>query len=180
VFAALPDVVIRNGRETDLPGLVEIYNYYVSNAHVTFDTELATVESRRPWFQAFSIGPHQLLVAEGSQGLLGCATSSQYRMHPAFDQTVETGIYLNPSARRKGVGTQLYTSLLKVLESQPVHLAVAGVALPNDASVALHRKLGFKEVGVFCEYAIKLDVRISSLWFQRPIRPTQILKEPLA
>jgi phosphinothricin acetyltransferase len=180
VLAALHDIVIRNGRETDLPRLVEIYNYYVLNGHVTFDTELATVESRRPWFEAFSTGPHQILVAEGSQGLLGCATSSPYRTHAAFDQTVETGIYLNPSARGKGVGTQLYAALLGVLESQPVHLAVAGVALPNDASVALHRKLGFEEVGVFCEYAIKRDVRISSMWFQRPIRSTQTGKEQTA
>jgi phosphinothricin acetyltransferase len=116
------------------------------------------------------MGPHQILVAEGSEGVLGCATSSRYRTHPAFDQTVETGIYLNPSARRKGLGTQLYTALLKALEDQPVHLAVAGVALPNDASVALHRKLGFEEVGTFRDYALKRDVRISSMWFQRPIR----------
>jgi phosphinothricin acetyltransferase len=66
--------------------------------------------------------------------------------------------------------SQLYASLLKLLEDQPVHLAVAGVALPNDASVALHRKLGFEEVGTFREYARKGDVRISSIWFQRPIR----------
>jgi phosphinothricin acetyltransferase len=189
VLAALQDFVIRNGRETDLPSLVEIYNYYVLNGHVTFDTDLATVESRRAWFQAFSAGPHQLLVAEGPLGILGCATSSQYRTHPAFNQTVETGIYLNPSARGKGVGTQLYASLLRLLEEQPVHLAVAGVALPNEASVALHRKLGFQEVGVFREYAIKRNARISSMWFQRPIRafsarentvplsPPQIAKE---
>ena len=171
------DVVIRNGREADLPRLVEIYNYYVLNGHVTFDTEVATVESRRPWFDAFSTGPHQILVAEGPQGLLGCATSSRYRTHPAFDQTVETGIYLAPDVRRQGVGTRLYASLLKLLEAQPVHLAVAGVALPNDASVALHRKLGFEEVGIFREYALKHGVRISSLWFQRP---TRSLGPPLA
>jgi phosphinothricin acetyltransferase len=166
----LHDIVIRNGRETDLPRLVEIYNHYVLNGYVTFDVEVATVESRRAWFDAFSTGPHQILVAVGPEGVLGCATSSLYRTHPAFDQTVETGIYLNPSARRKGLGTQLYSALLKVLAEQPVHLAVAGVALPNDASVALHRKLGFEEVGTFREYALKRDVRISSMWFQRPIR----------
>jgi phosphinothricin acetyltransferase len=168
----LQNIVIRNGREADLPRLVEIYNYYVLNGHVVFDIELATVQSRRAWFDAFSTGPHQILVAEGQAGVLGCATSSRYRMHPAFEQTVETGIYLDPSSRGKGVGTRLYASLLKALEDQPVHVAVAGVALPNDASVALHRRLGFEEVGVFREYALKRNVRISSIWFQRPIRPS--------
>jgi len=168
----LSQAVIRKGREEDLPGLVEIYNYYVLNGHVTFDTEPATVESRREWFSGFSGGPHQILVAEGSQGVVGCATSSRYRIHPAFNQTVETGIYLDPAARRTGIGTRLYGALLEALEHQPVHMAVAGVALPNDASVALHRKLGFTEIGIFRDYAIKHGVRISSIWFQRPIRPS--------
>jgi len=179
VFTALHDVVIRNGRKTDLPSLVEIHNYYVLDGHVTSDVELATLESRRSWFEAFSTGPHQLLVAKASQGPLGCATSSRYRTHPAFDQTVETGIYLNPTARGKGVGTLLYASLLKRLEGQHVHLAVAGVALPNDASVALHRKLDLEEVGVFREYAIKHGAWIGSMWFQRPMRSTGFGKELL-
>ena len=71
MVAALHDVVIRNGREADLPSLVEIYNHYVLNGHVTFDIELATVESRRAWFDSFSTGPHQILVARprGGAGL---------------------------------------------------------------------------------------------------------------
>jgi phosphinothricin acetyltransferase len=163
----LPDIFIRSGREADLPRLVELHNHYVQHGHVSFDTELVTVESRRAWFDAFSTGPHRILVAESPQGVLGCATSSRYRTHPAFDQTVETGIHLDPSARGIGVGTQLYAALLRALEDQPVHLAVAGVALPNDASLALHRKLGFEEVGIFREYALKRGTRISSMWFQR-------------
>ena len=164
------DVTIRSGRIADLPALVDIYNHYVLNGNVTFDTEPVTIEGRRPWFDSFSTGPHQLLVAEGPEGVLGCATSSRYRAHPAFDQTVEMGIYLAPAACRRGLGRRLYASLLTLLEQQPVHLAVAGVALPNDASTALHRKLGFEEVGIFRDYAIKNGLRISSMWFQRTIR----------
>jgi phosphinothricin acetyltransferase len=167
----LDSVTIRPGREDDLPSLVEMYNHYVLDGYVSFDTEPATIESRREWFDAFSTtGPHRIFVAIGSAGVLGCATSRRYRTHPAFDQTVETGIFLAPGTRGQGLGTRLYTTLLQALEHQPVHLAVASVALPNDASVALHRKLGFEEVGIFREYALKHDTRISSLWFQRRIR----------
>src|SRR5258708_27031473 len=67
--------------------------------------------------------------------------------------------------------TRLYGELLKRLETQDVHLAVAGVALPNDASIALHRKLGFEEIGIFKEYATKHGQLISSVWFQRRVRP---------
>ena len=173
----MSEIVIRRGRQEDLPALVEIYNHYVLHGHVTFDVELATIESRREWFSAFSSGPHQILVAEGPRGVVGCATSSRYRAHPAFDQTVETGIYLDPAVQRHGIGTRLYGALLQALEQQPVHMAVAGVALPNEASVALHRKLGFTEIGIFRDYAMKHGIRISSVWFQKPIRPSASIQK---
>jgi phosphinothricin acetyltransferase len=113
---------------------------------------------------------HQLLVAEGRDGVLGYACSSPYRAHPAFDETVETSISLHPTRRGQGLGTLLYTALFNSLASQRVHMAVAGIALPNDASVALHRKMHFETVGVFREYALKHGTRISSVWVQRRIR----------
>ena len=168
------EVQIRAGREGDLPRLVDIYNHYVRHGHVVFDTELATVESRREWFAEFTGARHQILVADGKDGVLGCATSRRYRNHPSFDGTVETGIYLDPAARGQGIGRRLYETLLGALEHHGVHMAVAGVALPNEASVALHRSLGFREVGVFHDYALKHDVQISSVWFQRPIPPVRL------
>jgi phosphinothricin acetyltransferase len=84
--------------------------------------------------------------------------------------TVETSIYLNPVYQGRGIGTSLYKALFRHLEAQPVHLAVAGIALPNEASIALHRKFGFEEVGTFREYARKGERLISSTWFQRHIQ----------
>jgi phosphinothricin acetyltransferase len=69
--------------------------------------------------------------------------------------------------RAKGIGSALYHVLLDSLRSEDIHVAVAGIALPNDASVALHRKFGFTEVGIFEEYAIKRGAYVSSLWMQR-------------
>lgn len=159
---------IRPARRQDLAQLVATYNHYVEGSIAIFDTEPVTVESRAAWFESFADGgPYRLFVAcEGDQ-VLGCASSSRYRAHPAFDLTVEFGIYLDPEAKGKGIGTALYAALLEALRTEPIHLAVAGIALPNDASVALHRKCGFSEVGVFEEYAIKHDAYISSIWMQR-------------
>jgi phosphinothricin acetyltransferase len=164
-------IVIRNGRQEDLPSLVKIFNHYIVDGHVTFDTELTSVADRQPWFATYGSGRHQLIVAEEEGRVLGCAYSSRYRQHPAFDATVETSIYLDRAERGRGTGSRLYVDLLKRLETQDVHLAVAGIALPNDASIALHRKLGFDEVGIFKEYAIKHGELISSSWFQRRIHP---------
>jgi phosphinothricin acetyltransferase len=63
--------------------------------------------------------------------------------------TVETSIYLNPEHPGRGTGTALYAALFRRLEEQPVHLAVGGIALPNEASIALHRKFGFEELESF-------------------------------
>lgn len=151
---------VRPGTASDLPALVDIFNHYVVDGHVTFATVPHTVESRRPWFESYGDGAHQLLVGEVDGVIVGCTYSSRYRPGPAFEATVETSIYLHPERRRRGVGHQLYTALLTRLSEQPVHLAVAGVALPNPGSLALHRRVGFEEVGTFREYARKHDTWI--------------------
>lgn len=133
-----------------------------------------SLEERLQWAKAYSDkGPHRILVAEDKRRLLGCAYSSVYRTHPAFRETVETSIYLDPEARGRGVGTRLYESLFALLEQEPVHLAVAGIALPNEASVRLHKKVGFTEVGVFQEYAEVNGKYFSSIWLQRFIPQRQ-------
>jgi phosphinothricin acetyltransferase len=80
---------------------------------------------------------------------------------------VELGIYLAPDRVGQGLGTQLYARLIDELATEPVHRAVAAIALPNEASVRLHRRFGFEDVGTFDEYATKWGRRISSLWMQR-------------
>jgi phosphinothricin acetyltransferase len=160
--------VVRPAHQSDLAQLVAIYNHYVKHSIATFDTEPTSVENRAAWFEIFSdVGPYRLLVASEGERVIGCASSGPYRSHPAFAQTVEFGIYIDPEVRNKGIGSALYSALLKELRSEALHVAVAGIALPNDASVALHRKFGFTEVGIFEEYAIKHGGFISSLWMQR-------------
>lgn len=145
-----------------------IYNHYVTNSYATFDTAPSTVESRSSWFETFAeSGPYRLFVATDGPRVIGCASSGPYRSHPAFARTVEFSVYLDPDVRARGVGSALYRVLLDALDTEDLHLAVAGIALPNEASVALHRKFGFREVGVFDEYAMKNGVYISSVWMQR-------------
>ena len=86
---------IRPAEERDLPELVRIYNHFVTTTHITFDTQAFTVNQRRPWFESFSgSSPHRLLVAEVAHQPVGYASSCQFRARPAYDQSVETTIYL--------------------------------------------------------------------------------------
>jgi phosphinothricin acetyltransferase len=167
----MAELTIRAAETRDLPRLNEIFNHYVANGHATFRTAPWTLAEREAWFAAYDGRRHHVLVGEADGTVQGCAYSSRYRPTPPFDTTVETSVYLDPACRTRGAGTALYAALLRHLEGQDVHAAVAGVALPNDASVALHRRLGFREVGVFEEYARKNGVWISSMWFQRMIAP---------
>jgi phosphinothricin acetyltransferase len=102
---------------------------------------------------------------------MGYAGSQRYRRHEAFSETVEVTIALQAGCRGQGVGTALYRELFSCLAGEKIHVALAGIALPNDASVALHRKFGFTDVGTFCEYAVKDGQYISSLWMQRLAAP---------
>ncbi|MFC6015754.1 GNAT family N-acetyltransferase [Plantactinospora solaniradicis] len=165
-------VVIGHATEDDLPGIVEILNYTAANSIASFATRPTSVAERRDWFEQFSsTGRYQLLVARRGNLVLGYAGSQRYRDHEAFAETVELSVGLDVSCRGQGLGTLLYGALFDRLADEPVHVVLAGIAMPNDASVALHRKFGFTEVGTFREYAVKNGQYISSLWMQR-VSPT--------
>jgi phosphinothricin acetyltransferase len=165
-------VEVTAGTEDDLPAIVGILNDAAANSIARFETRPVSVAERREWFGQFSAaGPHRLVVARGAQ-VRGYACSQRYRELEAFRETVEVSIALDAGSRGQGVGTALYRALFDSLAAEPsVHVALAGIALPNDASVALHRKFGFTEVGTFREYAIKNGQYISSLWMQRACHP---------
>lgn len=160
---------LRPGTAADLAALDKLFSYYVHHGHISFDTRERSPAEQEAWFAAYApTGPYRLLVATNAAGeVAGCAYSSRYRPHPAFDRTVETSIYLAPDQGGMGLGTALYTRLFQALADQPLHRAVAGIALPNEASVRLHRRLGFEIVGVFDEYAWKQGQPISSIWMQK-------------
>lgn len=161
-------LVIGPGREDDLPAITAILNDAIMGSNATLATAPVTVASRREWFRRFSgAGPHRLFVARRGGRVLGYAVSLPYREHEGFRETVEVSIALDLASRGQGVGTALYRALLDCLAGEPVHVALAGIVLPNDASVALHRKLGFTEVGTFREYAVKNGQYLSSLWMER-------------
>jgi phosphinothricin acetyltransferase len=152
----------------DLAGIVSIMNHVSASSHATFDTRPVRVAERRDWFARFGRdGPYRCLVARRGDDVVGYACSQPYRSHDAFRETVEVSVALGPDCRGRGLGSALYRELFDALAGEPVHVALAGIALPNDASVALHRKFGFTDVGVFREYAVKDGRYLSSLWLQR-------------
>ncbi len=162
-------VLIRPAIAADLPPLTDLYNHYIRETPITFDLEPYSVDRRRQtWFDHYAtIGPHRLLVAELEGKIMGYATSSPFGSKAAFATSVETSIYLDPSAQQQGVGTQLYQKLFAALAQEPLHRAYALITLPNPASLALHTKLGFYLVGICQEVGCKFDRYWDVAWYEK-------------
>jgi phosphinothricin acetyltransferase len=166
----LEPFAIEPGVEHDLPAIVDILNYAITNSNATLTAEPTSVAERLGWFERFSsAGPYRLLVARRGEQVLGYTASQPYRDHEGFRETVEVSIALDARSRGQGVGTALYRALFECLADERVHIALAGIVLPNDASIALHHKLGFAEVGIFHEYAVKNGQYLSSIWMERRV-----------
>jgi L-amino acid N-acyltransferase YncA len=150
-----PGTVIRPCSDADVPRICDIYNYYVRETVVTFEEQplavaemarrIADVGRRFPW-----------LVAETEGTIAGYAYGSLWKTRSAYRFAVESTIYLAPESLGRGLGTTLYARLLDMLSACEAHRAVGCIALPNDASVALHEKLGFRKIGIFDEVGWKL------------------------
>jgi 2-haloacid dehalogenase len=164
------DVEVRAAAPADLPALTEIYNRYVTETAATFDIAPLTVEERQVWFGGFADqGPYRLLVATRGGRVVGYATSSPLRPKPAYAPSVEVTVYLDPDTVGAGVGTLLYQQLFDDLRHESLHRAYAAIAQPNPASVALHRRFGFRDVGTLGEVGRKHGQWWDVLWMERPL-----------
>ncbi|MDN3023220.1 GNAT family N-acetyltransferase [Streptomyces sp. S.PB5] len=166
------EVQVRPGVEADLRALTDIYNHYVRETPITFDTAVFTPEERRPWLLSHPVdGPHLLKVAADadSQEILGYATSSAFRPKAAYATSVEVTIYLAPHAGGRGIGTLLYKALFEDLAGQDVHRAYAGIAQPNEASVRLHERFGFRHVGTYREVGRKFGRYWDVAWYEKDL-----------
>jgi phosphinothricin acetyltransferase len=162
---------VREAGPGDLPRLLDIYNHYVAHTHITFDIEPLSIEVRRGWFEGFAAdGPHRLFVAESNGQPAGYASSREFRAKAAYARSVETSIYLAAEACGSGTGGVLYAHLLEALANEVgVHRAYAGVTLPNEASISLHSRLGFKRVATYSEVGFKFGRYWDVAWFERPL-----------
>jgi phosphinothricin acetyltransferase len=167
----MADAIIRSATRADLPRLTEIYNFYVINTPITFDLEPFTAEARTPWFEEHSeAGRHRLLVAVEAGTVIGYASTGRFRVKRAYDTTVDSRIYCAPEACGRGLGSKLYTALFEAVAGEDINRIVAGVTIPNEASLALHQRFGFRVVGTFTEVGRKLGRFWDVTQLERPLK----------
>ena len=162
------DISIRMPTAADAGTLADIYNHYVINTHITFDIDPVSVENRLEWMAGYNnSNRYRLLIAESNGIVLGYASSSRFRVKPAYDNSVETTIYLDPGAAGSGLGALLYGALLESLAAAGVHRCYGVIALPNPASIRLHSRFGFTEAGRLTEVGYKFDQYWDTLWMEK-------------
>lgn len=166
---------LRDAVAADAAALAAIYNPYVIASTVSFEedaVDAAAMAARVAAVQALGL---PWLVAESDGVIVGYAYATSWRVRPAYRYAVETSVYLPASQHRRGLGAQLLTALLERLRSGGLHLAIAGIALPNPASIALHERMGYSKAAHFREVGFKLgqwrDVAYWQLLLQQPEPP---------
>lgn len=143
-------VEIRRAGPGDVAALSAIYNHYVRETAITLDTVERDATKSQAWFDGFSDGGrYRCFVAAYDGRAIGWASSHRYNERAGYDATILASIYLAPDACGQGLGRRLYDVLFQALAGQDIHRVFAGITLPNPASVALHRALGFEPAGIY-------------------------------
>jgi L-amino acid N-acyltransferase YncA len=154
----------------DYPEIAAIYRPAVTAAATSFELEPPDVAEMGARVEA-ALARTPWIVCRWAGETLGYAYATRHRERAAYQWSVEVSAYVRSDMHRHGIGRALYTSLFAVLALQAFRSAVAGITLPNDASVGLHEAVGFTAVGIFRNIGYKNGAWHDTLWLQRPIAP---------
>ena len=158
---------IRPAAAPDAAAIAAIYNHYVAHTVVTFEeTPVADGDMARRLDEVRSASLPWLVAVAGGE-VAGYAYAAPWKARIGYRHSVEITVYLGPDHHGRGIGSQLYGQLFPMLEARRVHAVMAGIAQPNEASVALHEKFGMRKVAHFAQVGFKLDRWIDVGYWQR-------------
>jgi len=161
--------LIRPATIADAAAICHIYNPYILDTVISFETEPVTAEQMCQRILDITANLPWLVCTEDDE-ILGYAYATKWRARAAYQHAVESSVYLSPLAAGKGLGSALYRALITELEKLPVHTVIGGIALPNAASVGLHEKMGYIKVAHFAQVGKKFDRWIDVGYWQRVLR----------
>ena len=163
---------IRDAGLPDLPAVREIYNYYVANSMVTFDEDAMTLREWKSKFAYLQKLGMPFLVAESPSGqILGYALVAPWKQKRAYRYTVENSIYLGPAAAGKGLGRALMAELIARSKAAGLKEMIAVIADQGaEASIALHEKFGFVEIGRMGRVGYKFDRWLGTVLLQKSLK----------
>lgn len=164
-------MLIRHADPDDAAGCLAIYGPFADDTPVSFEERAPSLAQFRRRIERVT-RTHSFLVAVDTDGTIaGFAYAGVHRERPAYRWTAEVSVYLGAHHRGRGLGRALYEPLFALLQEQGYHMVLAGVTVPNPASVGLHRALGFEEVGVYRRVGWKAGAWRDVMWLARRLGP---------
>lgn len=156
---------IRLAIPSDAGAIAAIYRPIVEETFISFEETAPSADEMAARIDAHAGRYPWLVAAEGAR-ILGYAYAGAHRSRAAYRWSTDCSVYVAQDARGQGTGRALYTELFRLLRLQRYHSVFAGIALPNDASIALHRAMGFAHVGIYREVGFKLGAWHDTSWWQ--------------
>jgi phosphinothricin acetyltransferase len=165
----LSALVIRSATADDSASALAIYAPIVKDTVISFETEPPSVDEFSARIEA-CLSSHAWLVAESDGALAGYAYGTAHRARHAYRFSTEVSVYVHAAHRGRGVGRVLYERLFERLAELGYYHAFAGITVPNDGSISLHRAVGFHHVGTFPQVGFKFGGWHDVSWWHRPLR----------
>jgi L-amino acid N-acyltransferase YncA len=163
------DSTIRAATLADAAPVAEIYNHYITKTVVTFEEEAVLPSEIAQRINVVWSASLPWLVAEVGGQVAGYAYASKWHGRCAYKFSTEITVYLAPAQVGRGLGSKLYGRLFPILRERGMHAVIGGIALPNEASVALHERFGLEKVALFKEVGFKFDRWIDVGYWQRTL-----------
>ncbi|MEO7538452.1 MAG: N-acetyltransferase family protein [Pyrinomonadaceae bacterium] len=148
---------VRSATSNDAAAVAEIYNYYIANSHATFELDSIDAAEMLRRIESGWSGEYPFMVYEEDGEVLGYAYGHQYKPRKAYEYSIEVSVYVRNGHEGGSIGTRLYEQLFAEIGRGDFHAIIAGISLPNEASIRLHEKFGFEKVAHFREVGFKFD-----------------------
>ena len=140
-------VQVRDADDSDLPAITEIHNHAVVHTTAIWNEDAVDVADRAAWLADRTARGYPVIVAVDDSGLVGYASYAQWRPHSGYKHTVEHSVYVRGDQRGRGIGKTLMAELIERARAAGIHVMIGGIESGNVASIVLHERLGFAEVG---------------------------------
>ena len=159
---------IRAAQLDDVPAILAIYNDAVLHTTASWDYEPSTLEQRTHWFeQHVEEGLPVLVAVNADEAVIGWGSLSKFRDRIGYQFTVEHSVYVADGQRRQGVGRQPVLALIDAARALGKHVIIGGTDASNEASIELHRALGFEEVAHIKQVGYKFDRWLDLIFLQK-------------
>lgn len=162
--------MIRCAKKEDLNAILAIYNDAIINTTAVYTYEPQTIDERIAWFETKQRNHEPIFVFEENGSVLGFATFGSFRPWPAYQYTIDHSIYVDASARGKGIASQLLQHLIVEAKAKGYRTLVAGIDASNEASIKLHQKFNFKHAGTLTNVGYKFDYWLDLAFYELDLK----------